>query len=90
MTETQLLKYCYFYNGASLPPVEYSENESALWTAEKYVCEHLGGKIDTNNPALSVAEYVSAYVGKWAPFNHDEIMSVYVKRCPEELKSKLL
>jgi hypothetical protein len=84
MTETQLLKYCLFYNGEVLCPERFARtSEGELWTAEKYVCENLQGKIDESDPQLSLARWVAAYVGKWDPFGWREVMNIYMKLIPD-------
>lgn len=78
MTESQLLKYCKFYRGETLAPPAYDGKPSEiLWTAEKFVCEHFGGCIDSNNPAVSFRDYVLSYVGKWWPYDAPEIEAIY-------------
>lgn len=90
MTESQLLKYCLFYKGETLPPVEFNQtNAGKLWQAEKYICENLANNIAPDSPALEMATLVEAYVGKWAPFSANEVMSQYWERCPDEVRSKL-
>lgn len=89
MTETQLLKYCLFYRGEVLVPVEYDgKAEGKIWAAEKIICEQMPNDVDESNPALSMAELVSAYVGKWSPYKYADVMSVYLDKCPAEVKSQ--
>ena len=78
MTEQDLLKYCYFYKGEALIPPDFDKkNEGKLWVAEKFICEEIPHLIDEENPRKSIASYIDSYVGKWAPFKHDEVMTTY-------------
>lgn len=59
------------------------KNEGKLWVAEKYICEDIPNLIDKENPRRSIASYIAAYVGKWAPFNFMDIMATYFKKSPD-------
>lgn len=90
MTEQDLLKYCFFYKGEAMIPQKFDKkNEGKLWVAEKYICEEIPNFIDEGNPRKSIALYISAYVGKWAPFRYDEVMNTYIQYAPD-LKSYIL
>lgn len=80
MTEQDLLPYCFFYKGEILMPAKYVKTHAhLLWLAERFVCERIPHKIDAANPRKSITSYIDSYVGKWAPFEHDEIMGSYRK-----------
>lgn len=51
-----------------------------MWRAEKYVCEEAAHLIDENNPRKSILSYIEAYIGKWAPYDCNEILSKYISK----------
>ncbi|WP_288510136.1 hypothetical protein [uncultured Prevotellamassilia sp.] len=84
MTTEDIMKYCFFYKGETIIPSRFvKKNEGKLWVAEKYICEDIPNLIDKENPRRSIASYIAAYVGKWAPFNFMDIMATYFKKSPD-------
>lgn len=78
MNKTELMKYCRYYRGESICPPEYDGKiEGKLWQTEMMICEDMPQCIDVTHPRQSLREYVAAYVGKWWPFQHIEILSKY-------------
>lgn len=77
MIEQNLLKYCYFYKGEALPPFDQNDGRRLLWLAEKWICEEGNELIKPTDPKKSMALFVEAYVGKWAPFKASSIMELY-------------
>lgn len=74
----------FFYKGEIIIPSRFvKKNEGKLWVAEKYICEDIPNLIDKENPRRSIASYIAAYVGKWAPFNFMDIMATYFKKSPD-------
>lgn len=66
------------------------KNEGKLWVAEKAICEDFSNLISRKNPRREIAEYIAAYVGKWAPFEFREVMEVYFKHVPDLKESIML
>lgn len=80
MTEQDLLPYCFFYKGEALMPAKYEQTHAhLLWMAERFVCEDVPHEIDADNPRNDITSYIDSYVGKWSPFEHDDIMATYRK-----------
>ena len=78
MTEQDLLKYCHFYKGEELVPQGFDRrNEGKLWVAEKFICEEIPHLIDEGNPRKSIVGYIESYVGKWAPYELENVMETY-------------
>jgi len=77
MIEQDILKYCYFYNEEALPPFDQNDGRRLLWLAEKWICEEGNDLIKPTDPQKSMALFVEAYVGKWAPFEVSSIMELY-------------
>ena len=89
MTQSQLLKYCLFYHGETLPPPDMDGiNAGKLWEAEKMIFLQMSNLVSEDSPALQMAELVDAYVSKWAPFSAYEVMQTYLERCPDDVRSK--
>ena len=89
MIEQQILPFCHFYKGEAICPPKFDgKHEGKLWQAEMMVCTHFNKCVDASNPQLSVAQLVSSYVGKWAPYKFREVMDVYFK-CVPEMRSKV-
>lgn len=90
MEHQELIKYCFYYNGSPLPDgVDVNSPSRLLWLAEKTICEELPHLISKSNTRLDMAKYIIAYVGKWQPFNIDEVMDVYFANIPD-LKDKVI
>lgn len=90
MTPTDLYQYCAFYKGEFLCPSEYEDGtKEKIWLAEKIIVEDMSSTITDDNPHLQLAQLVSAYVQKWAPFTFRETMEVYFDIYPQ-LRSKIL
>lgn len=84
MLYSQLLPLCYFFKGEAMCPLEYDgKNEGELWFAEKMICEELSDLVDDENPRVSFAKAVAAYVGKWDPYFLYEVMETYFEKCPD-------
>ena len=89
MTQSQLLKYCLFYHGETLPPPDMDgTNAGKLWEAEKMIFLQMSNLVNEDSPALQMAELEDAYVSKWAPFSAHEVMQTYLERCPDDVRSK--
>ena len=90
MTEQEILKYCYFYQGEAMIPQSFDQkDEGKLWVAEKAICENFSNLIERDNPRRNIAEFVAAYVGKWAPFNFRSVMRTYFEKAPD-LKEEIM
>lgn len=81
-----MLPYCLYYKGeAELPPRFIDDfrkavtSEGLLWRAEKFVCEEAAAQIDKKSPRNDIITWVDCFVGKWAPFEYEKIMSQYCK-----------
>ena len=87
VTSSCVLRYCLFYNGACLPPLEIVNTiPGMLWQAEKVLCDDMYNIIDGKNPQLSLAQYVYAYLQKWFPWEADKAMGKYLEKCPQNVR----
>ena len=87
VTSSSVLRYCLFYNGACLPPLEIVNTiPGMLWQAEKVLCDDMYNIIDGKNPQLSLAQYVYAYLQKWFPWEADKAMGKYLEKCPQNVR----
>ena len=77
MTESEVLKYCHFYNEEANPPFEQKDGRRLLWLAERWVCEDGFRLIDDNDPQFSITSYIASYVGKWEPYKFTDVMEIY-------------
>lgn len=83
MTKQDLLPYCLYYKGEDEVPTNLFNRDDSLskkgllWRAEKFVCERISERIDKDKVSEDMAAWVGAFVGKWAPYEWEDIMSNY-------------
>ncbi len=91
MTEQELLKLCFYYKGEELVPPRFSKtDEGKLWQAEKIICEELQCLIEKENPKMSIAKAVAAYVSKWCPYDFGKIMDEYFSNAEDIREAVML
>ena len=83
MTEFELLKYCHYYNGEGIPPLNFDKKEKKIWFAEKMICGEFQNLVDRKNPRKSIAELIASYIGKWDPWDWPSVMETYLKNTPD-------
>lgn len=84
MTRDELIALCKFYHGENFCPEAFDGKlEGKLWQIEKNLCEDIlfdyqlqGGE----TPREVFDSYVEAMVGKWCPYQYNELMNLYFER----------
>ena len=72
----EILPYCKFYHNEVICPYYNDNLRGLLWMAERFVCEDAPHLI-TNDIKKSMYDVIESYVGKWNPYEQEEIMSIY-------------
>ena len=76
----ELLEYTRFYKGEHDCPFEIGSPEGKLWHAEMMFCDCFPMSLfnnRTDNIQEQLNEYVPAYIGKWNPYNWEDIVQIY-------------
>lgn len=54
--------------------------EAMIWRAEQVICEDMPYVIRDKYPIEDLINYVDSYIGKWAPYDREAAMEIYLKR----------
>lgn len=79
MTERELISLAKLYKGELIKPKKYQGDEALLWQGEKIICEGCGHLIPSDNAYSTFIGLLEAFVGKWSPWDAEEIMEKYRK-----------
>lgn len=81
MDSKQLEQYTRLYKGEKESPFDYKVDyaKNIIWMAEREFCESKSrnNSIDKNNIKDEIEGWVEAFVGKWNPYEMEDIMRVY-------------
>lgn len=84
MKREELLKLCVYYKEEDECPLEYDgKPEGKFWTAEESLCNFILLNYNLapgETPQQVFDEYVGALLGKWCPYEYDELMKIYLNR----------
>lgn len=84
MKREDLLKLCYYYKGEAECPIEYDgKPEGKFWTAENSLCNDilLGYNLASGETPRQIFDgYIDALIGKWCPYQYEELMEMYLNR----------
>lgn len=82
MEHDVLIKLCKFYKQENECPTEFDGKlEGKLWTFEYFLCKDilLGYELqEGESPREVFDEYVGMMAGKWCPYQHIELMDLYM------------
>ena len=81
MKKEKLLQLCKYYKGEEhCPETCTTASARKLWRAEYMICNHLSDMVKATQLRESFIGAVCAYVGKWDPFSHHEVIAVYLEQ----------
>ena len=81
MKKEKLLQVCKYYKGEEHCPGTYTTGAARkLWRAEYMVCNALSNMVKATQLRESFIGAVCAYVEKWDPYSHHEVIDLYLEQ----------
>ena len=81
MKKEKLLQLCKYYKGEERCPETYTTDaERELWGAEYMICNDLSDMVKATQLRESFIGAVCAYVEKWDPYFHHEVIDLYLEQ----------
>lgn len=81
MKKEKLLQLCKYYKGEERCPETYTTAaERELWGAEYMICNDLADMVKVTKLRESFIGAVCAYVEKWDPYFHHEVIDLYLEQ----------
>ena len=81
MKKDKLLQLCKYYKGEERCPETYTTNAARkLWRAEYMICNNLSDMVKATQLRESFIGAVCAYVEKWDPYFHHEVIDLYLEQ----------
>lgn len=81
MKKEKLLQLCKYYKGEEHCPETYTTDaERELWGAEYMICNDLSDMVKATQLRESFIGAVCAYVEKWDPYFHHEVIDLYLEQ----------
>jgi len=81
MKKEKLLQLCKYYKGEERCPETYTTDAARkLWRAEYMICNDLSDMVKVTKLRESFIGAVCAYVEKWDPYFHHEVIDLYLEQ----------
>ena len=81
MKTEKLLQLCKYYKGEERCPETYTTAAARkLWGAEYMICNALSDMVKATQLRESFIGAVCAYVEKWDPYFHHEVIDLYLEQ----------
>ena len=81
MKKEKLLQLCKYYKGEErCPETNTTDAARKLWRAEYMICNNLSDMVKVTKLRESFIGAVCAYVEKWDPYFHHEVIDLYLEQ----------